>query len=89
MSTNNVILSHDRSNIRLKIADLDEATVLIEGNREALLFLSQLIAAHAQDSSCGFQISPNGAGSRWFSRDSTKGLYIHCTNECHAPHQSE
>lgn len=89
MSTNEVLIAHDRADIRLKIADLDSTTVLIEGNRDALLFLSRLLAAHAQASSCGFQMSQNGSGSRWLTRDSSKGLYIHCTDACHSPHQSE
>lgn len=51
--------------------------VLIEGSKEALLFLSQLIEAQANFvSDDGFHISPQGAGNALFSDASDVGLYI-------------
>lgn len=57
---------------------LDEKTVLLEGTRESLRFLGELMIAQAdfvQD--CGFQIEPGGAGVRLFSPNSDCGIYVH------------
>lgn len=52
--------------------------VLIEGDPEALRFLSEILAAMADDESDdGYQIHPKGAGSSYFNPSSPLGLYIH------------
>ena len=40
--------------------------VLLEGNKAAYEYLGRLFLAHAKAHDCGFQISPNGAGSALF-----------------------
>ena len=79
MTPDDVIEEHFNSKIQLKVWELDQQTIAIEGSRKALVFLSKLIAAQAEaDSSrCGFCVSPFGPGSNWFTDDSEKGLYIH------------
>jgi hypothetical protein len=67
-----------RSTDHLTLNLLDNETVLVEGTKQALLLLSNLIRAQAEYSAdCGFQISPAGAGSKIFSKAATLGLYIH------------
>jgi hypothetical protein len=56
---------------------LDKGTVLIEGNSHALEFLGRLLLAHAAGTDCGFELSPKGAGSAWFSKDARLGFYVH------------
>jgi hypothetical protein len=51
--------------------------VLLEGNKAAYEYLGRLFLAHAKAHDCGFQISPNGAGSALFKKGSTLGLYLH------------
>jgi hypothetical protein len=51
--------------------------ILLEGSAEAYEFLGRLFLAHAKAHDCGFQISPKGAGSALFKKDSTFGLYLH------------
>jgi len=52
--------------------------LLLEGSREALEFLGNLLIAQANfDRDCGFHIAPNGAGGALFSGKSDVGLYIH------------
>ena len=57
--------------------------ILIEGNREALLFLADLLLAQASDFlDCGFQI--NLPAPRLLSERSQYGVYIHalpCASE--------
>jgi hypothetical protein len=63
--------------ITLRTLDDDEDVVLIEGTREALEFLGQLLLAQARCRDCGFQLTPNGAGKALLSIESTKGVYLH------------
>jgi len=63
--------------ITIKSLPEDESYVLIEGNKAAFQFLSDLFAAHAQDEDCGFQIAPNGPGNAFFKKGSKLGLYLH------------
>jgi hypothetical protein len=51
--------------------------ILLEGNKAAFEFLGRLFLAHAKAHDCGFQISPKGAGSAFFKKGSTFGLYLH------------
>jgi hypothetical protein len=54
--------------------------VLLEGDREALKFLGNLLLAQADDErSCNKSIQPNGAGSAFFTDTSNLGIYIHLT----------
>jgi len=68
--------------LSLKILSDGEADpnplILIEGTKDALKMLSEIIAAVAEDSKGdGFSISPNGAGSIHFDKTSDYGIYIH------------
>jgi hypothetical protein len=52
--------------------------VLIEGDKDALRFLADLILAQIDsDYGCNLDIHPNGAGSKHFSNASTSGIYVH------------
>jgi hypothetical protein len=52
--------------------------VLLEGDRQALEFLGNLLLAQANDErNCNKSIEPNGAGSAFFSETSNLGIYIH------------
>lgn len=56
----------------------DPEYFLIEGDTEALEFLGQLLIAQARfEMDRAFQISPNGAGSALFGKESDTGIYIH------------
>jgi hypothetical protein len=68
------------SGLQLKLTVQDDF-VHVEGTAESLLFLSKLIAAQAKCDDDSFFISPFCAGSAWFTRDSTKGLYIQRIDE--------
>jgi hypothetical protein len=63
--------------VKLTVRLLDDEDVLIEGASDALEFLGNLLLAQANDEICGRHIGPHTAGSRFFSDDSTKGIYIH------------
>jgi hypothetical protein len=70
--------------LTLRTLENDEDTILIEGEPEALEFLGQLLLAQAVSKDCGFQLGPTGAGRTLFSKESTKGMYIHCLPCGHA-----
>ena len=55
----------------------DGDVLLIEGEREGLEFLGNLLLAQAKSEDCGLQLGLNGAGKTFFTRASTAGLYIH------------
>jgi hypothetical protein len=59
-------------------------SVLIEGDKETLLFLADLLLAQASDDlDCGVGISPRGPGCALFSKNSEYGIYVHslpCVN---------
>jgi hypothetical protein len=64
--------------------EIEDPTVLIEGNADTLEWLSKVIAAVAVDEDCGYGVSPVGAGNAFFDRRATHGIYIHrlpCVNE--------
>ena len=63
--------------IRIKVSELDDDTILVEGTAEALLFVSKLFAAQSEAADDGFHMSPSGPGSAWFAPGSTKGMFIH------------
>jgi hypothetical protein len=54
-----------------------ETYVLLQGERESLQFLAEMIMAHLNTDTCNFSIHPSGAGSTHFSHDSTVGIYLH------------
>jgi hypothetical protein len=57
---------------------IDKEIVFIEGNETSLRFLSELFLAQSKkNQDCGFQLGPNLAGSSFFMKDSTCGIYIH------------
>jgi len=67
-------------NVKLMVKPLpeDKSYILIEGDKAAFHFLSDLFAAHADfDMDCGFFIAPNGPGSARFKKGSKLGLYLH------------
>src|SRR5579863_6765598 len=67
-------------NVKLTVKKLrgDRSYVLIEGDRKAFKFLSDLFRAHARGNGCGFQIGPHGAGNAFFNKESSEfGLYLH------------
>lgn len=65
------------SGAKLSIRRLEDQ-VLIEGTEDALLRFAELIAAQARfRGDDGYEISPNGPGSKIFDPTSTLGVYIH------------
>jgi hypothetical protein len=70
---------YGRKRSDLSVAKMDRDTVLIEGKPRALKFLGEVLIAHARGrkTDCHFNISPRGAGSRHFKRNSKFGVYIH------------
>ncbi len=65
-------------NVKVSCKMLDDNTILLEGEREALEFLGNLLLAQARfELDCGFQIGPHGAGCALFTEESNMGIYIH------------
>ena len=57
---------------------LPQQFLLLEGSRESLKFLADLILAQIDsDSGCNIYLHPTGPGSSHFSPSSTAGIYIH------------
>jgi hypothetical protein len=70
--------SKDGVKICIQKMNNEEEYVLIEAKEEALKFLGQLLLAQAGfEKDCGFSISPDGAGSDLFTKNSNLGIYIH------------
>ncbi len=84
-SVNDVLDGYAQSNIGIRIAPLDQDTILVEGNAETLRFLGELLLAMSKSDNCGFQFGPQGAGRYFFARGSAYGLYIHNLDVCHDP----
>jgi hypothetical protein len=74
-------------NVKLTVKKLrgDRSYVLIEGDRKAFKFLSDLFRAHARGKDCAFHIAPHSAGNAFFNKKSSElGLYLHrlpCSNK--------
>jgi hypothetical protein len=88
-STNDIIhiFWRRKNRPKLRVRKLDRNTVLIEGTSAAFEFLGRFLLAHSQEEDCKTWISPKGAGSVWFTKDSKLGLYLHrlpCTLNPHA-----
>jgi hypothetical protein len=62
--------------VKVAIDDIDGALVLLRGSQQALLFLSELIRAHALSGDTGFHLSPKGLGAVLLAEHSKYGLYI-------------
>jgi hypothetical protein len=77
MTPDEVCASYADRNVKITSRAKDDL-VLLEGNREALEFLGNLLLAQANDErSCHKSIQPNGAGSAFFTDTSNLGIYIH------------
>jgi hypothetical protein len=77
MTTDEVCASYANRGTKITCQTMD-VSVLIEGNREALEFLGNLLLAQAQDVHCCHKsIEPNGAGGALFTEPSNIGIYIH------------
>jgi hypothetical protein len=64
--------------VKITCRMLEDDLVLLEGTREGLEMLGNLILAQAKfDQDCGIELSPIGAGSALFNRNSDKGICIH------------
>lgn len=74
-----VCAEYARRGTKLTVRELGDGDelILIEGESNALEFLGHLLLAQASFGDCGFQIAPRGAGKGLFSKESTKGIYIH------------
>jgi len=77
MNSDEICDAYARKNIKLTVRLLNDEDVLIEGDSGALEFLGNLFLAHAREETCGRNIGPNAAGNAFFTKDSTKGIYIH------------
>jgi hypothetical protein len=63
------------------LGEADVPMMLVEGTKEALMFLSKIIAAVAQgEASNSFAMSPTGPGSDHFDESSTHGIYVRRIN---------
>jgi len=77
MTPDEVCASYADRKVKITAKAMDDL-VLLEGDREALEFLGNLILAQANDErSCNKSIQPNGAGSSFFTDPSNLGIYIH------------
>jgi hypothetical protein len=76
MTPDQVCGTFARSGGKIKVWDLDDETIVIEGTREGLLFMSDLFKAQAEANEEGSGLSPFGAGNALFAPGSTKGIYI-------------
>jgi hypothetical protein len=71
--------SRKRKPPKLTMTKVDRDTMLIEGDSTALEFLGQFILARsrAEKGGCHNDLHPKGAGSAWFTKESTLGFYLH------------
>ena len=78
MTPDEVCEKYAEQEIKITCRMLEDNHVLLEGSRESLEFLGNLFLAQAKfEQDCGIELSPNGAGSALFDRNSDKGIYIH------------
>ena len=80
-TTNGVVTLYARRKKppKLTMARLDRDTILVEGDAVALEFLGNFILAHSRSDKddCHNGLHPRGAGSAWFTKESTLGFYLH------------
>lgn len=62
---------------KLKVEILEDSEALIEGDKTSLEFLANYILAYVSGDEHARNINPNGAGSDFFKKGSTHGLYLH------------
>jgi len=82
LTTNDIVrlYSRRRKPPKLGMTKLNRDTILIEGDAPALEFLGQFILAHSRADRypcCKISLHPTSAGSAWFTKESTLGLYLH------------
>ena len=81
LTTNGVVQLYSRMSKppKLTVQKLDKNSVLIEGNAKALEFLGEYLLAHSRADldDCHVGLSPKGAGSAWFTKESTLGFYFY------------
>jgi hypothetical protein len=82
MKLNDVIDEYDKEKISITVREVagNPDMILLEGEPQSLEFLGKLIIAYARNrdsQGCASHISPNGPGSAYFSKESTKGLFMH------------
>ena len=84
MNPDKVLLRYLRHRPKITIR-VEKDFVLIEGKNTALEMLGKVLIAQSKyDKDCGSQMSPKGAASKYFSKESTHGIYIHrlpCLNK--------
>lgn len=77
MTTDEICAAYADRGVKVTCRTMD-GSVLLEGNREALEFLGNLLLAQANDPNCCHKsIEPNGAGNALFTDGSNLGIYIH------------
>lgn len=76
-SSNEVIDHFADLGAQIRVKLLEKSEVLIEGDKHSLEFLANLILAYVNGDEHAWNINPNGSGSDFFKKGSTKGLYIH------------
>src|SRR6266536_2546053 len=81
LTTNGVVTLYSRRRKlpKLTMTRLDRDTILVEGGAAALEFLGKFILAHSRSDKddCHNGLHPRGAGSAWFTKESTLGFYLH------------
>ncbi|MGH2688001.1 MAG: hypothetical protein ACRDKW_04225 [Actinomycetota bacterium] len=77
MTPDGVCSAYADTKVKVRTADLDGQTWLIEGDRHSLEFLGNLLLAVAGAEYCGFSLGPRQAGSHFFKKKAGKGIYIH------------
>src|SRR5690348_13474461 len=72
------------SQILLKISLLKQShfaggarSILIEGDRQSLVFLADVLLAQAHADDCGFELSQRRPGNRLFAPRNEFGIYVH------------
>lgn len=77
MQPDDILEKFSSLGVSLTIRDLGDE-VLIEGDRQSLMFLGELIQAQAQVSRpCDIWMAPDGPGVIYFSKRANRGLRIH------------
>lgn len=70
-----------KEKVQVNIYSIEDKIVL-EGNSNSLLFLADIIKAVSEDASDdSFSLGPNGAGRKFFKKNSDYGIIIHKLND--------
>jgi hypothetical protein len=84
VKTGDICERHAKKSVQLTVRLLqpesadEDSMVLIEGRKEALHMLAELLVAACEEGNDGFFMSPTGPGSLHFSTAATLGIYLHC-----------